>query len=75
MRQGVFDRLEHATTIESEQTGPAVPHYALRMAEIDALVARLFKICHMNPKYFWGGVSTATRDAIGFQNCEAGEWL
>ncbi len=62
-------------TMTSEQIGPAVPHYALRMAEIDALVARLFKICHMNPKYFWGGASTATKDAIGFQNSEAGEWL
>ena len=64
-----------ATTIESEQTGLAVPLYALRMAEIDALVARLFKICHMNPRYFWGGVSTAAKDAIAFQNSEAGEWL
>jgi hypothetical protein len=63
------------TTITSEQTGPNVPRYALLMAEIDALVARLFKVCHMNPKYFWGGAGSATTDAIGFQNNEAGDWF
>jgi hypothetical protein len=76
MKRGAAFSTEWSPTAKtSEQMGPNVSRYALRMAEIDALVARLFKVCHMNPKYFWGGACAATRDAIGFQNREASDWL
>ena len=62
-------------TLTSEQQEPSLPRYAFRIADIDALVARLFQVCQMNPKYFWGGVGAATREAIEFQNNEVSNWL
>jgi hypothetical protein len=54
--------------------GSKVPEYCLYVNEVDALIARLFKICHINPLAYWGVLPSEAVRFLQFENSEYDGW-
>jgi hypothetical protein len=54
--------------------GPKLPEYCLYVNEVDALVARLFKVCRINPLAYWGTLHPEAVRFLQYQNSECEDW-
>jgi hypothetical protein len=58
----------------NQLVGPKVPEYCLYVNEVDALVARLFKVCHINPLAYWGSLHPEAVRFLQYENSECEGW-
>lgn len=54
--------------------GSKVPEYCLYVNEVDTLIARLFKICHINPLAYWGVLPSEAVRSLQYENSEYDGW-
>ena len=54
--------------------GPRVPEYCLYVNEVDALIARLFKVCRINPRAYWGALDREALRFLQYDNSEYEGW-
>jgi hypothetical protein len=73
MAVGWGDRTQSPTVRQA--FGPKVPEYILYVNEVDTLIARLFKLCRINPPAYWGGLPPAAVESLRFQNAECEGWV
>jgi hypothetical protein len=55
--------------------GDEVPAYTLPVKEVDSLVAKLFTVCHINPKAYLVGQNDEARRVLLHMNSECDAWL
>jgi hypothetical protein len=53
---------------------PRVPEYTLPVKEVDAFIARLFKICRINPPAYFGGLHPEALESLEYENSESAGW-
>ena len=58
-----------------QQTGPKLPEYHLHVNEVDALVSRLFKVCHINPPAYWGALHPEAVRFLQYENSKCEGWV
>jgi hypothetical protein len=56
-------------------TGTKVPEYYLYVNEVDTLVARLFVVCSVSPKFFFGGLHEEAVRALAYENAHYKGWF
>jgi hypothetical protein len=54
--------------------GSKVPEYCLYVNEVDALIARLFKVCRINPLAYWGALPSEAVRSLQYENSEYDGW-
>lgn len=55
--------------------GPNTPEYTLPVKEVDALVARLFTVCRINPSAYSGWMHPEARRFLQYMNSEYEGWV
>jgi hypothetical protein len=52
-----------------------VPQYTMAIGYVDAFFARVIRLCHMNPKIYFGFLTPKGREMLLESNDEAKDWL
>ena len=55
--------------------GRTVPAYQMGVGDVDALFARLFRLCRLNPKAYFTSLSAWGGKVLTEQNAESKDWL
>jgi hypothetical protein len=67
-----FGRGKPITNRTPEQTEP---EYQMGIGDVDALFARLFPLCRLNPKAYFCSLSQSGREMLNEGNTESKDWL
>jgi hypothetical protein len=59
----------------SQTQGPKLPEYVLYVNEVDDLIARLFKVCRINPPFYWGTLNTEAVRFLEYENRVCAGWV
>ena len=59
-------------TVGASGTGGSLPQYDLCLEEIDKLVATIFTVASVDPKFFMGGLHQAAKQWLKEENAESG---
>lgn len=54
---------------------PSTPLYRVSVNDVDALVAKLFVVCRLNPEFFFSGLSPEAWAFLEHRNEHAAAWL
>src|SRR4051812_17203361 len=58
-----------------QMVGPKLPEYYLYVNEVDVLVARLFKVCKINPPAYWGALHPEAVRLLQYENSVCEGWV
>jgi hypothetical protein len=77
MREGAAIAIGWGTVKPAVKTliGPTAPEYFLYISEIDSLVARMFLVCNINPKFYFAGIHPEARRFLEYQKPISEYWL
>ena len=61
-----------SSNVRARRTGGSPPHYDLCLEEVDKLVATIFTVVSVNPKFFTVGLKQAAKQWLNEENTESG---